>query len=1047
MAEERPIVIRFIGEDKVTAVANKVTNSVDKVGNTAKSSSFNLSEFSGSMDSVLDAAGGLMGARGLSGVVGSLGGIAGAAGAAGGSMVGLGGAVAAIANPIGLGVAALVGLGAVLFSVAEPAAKASNEFNALRRSIIRLGDTEADGEKTYKMMEDFAKRTPFSTRDVVGFSRDLLNANYTAGEALPILEAVGDAIYSTGGNTQNMESVITAISRIGMEGNLSYGYLQQLQENGIPAIRILAEEMGVSTAEVKKFAEEGLLPADKYMRVLVEGMQGEYGGAMAEQMNTATQASSNFDDALNRVNITFGTFWEPFVIGVYNVGASLLTSLDNTWKWSEETNRAFAEVTTEAIQNEIYVMRGVWDDLSPSIDTAWQWTKIFVRESQTVANVKGAIEGLKGAWRFIVDEGIAPAWRWTLKVIESFGIYVRDVVEKTPVLKTAWQQISQAISGAVNWTGEAIYNFDAWVIESLTGIKQVRDGYIQLGKAAAAAGLLYEATTRKVYLGNGVWIDQVDRKVSSIFDEKSATENLVPVVEDYTSAVGGANRADSERERALREQERALAEVTRRTEDYNSTIKDLRGSYMSIADAQRSLESAQQALADAQDPMRIQQMTLALQSQQMSLRDLNASMSDMSARRQEIAKALANMNHEQIRNNALTQKERDQMKNLTKDMDNLKKRRDAIRKALAGNNLTQEQRLEYLQTEDALNKAINDKQGQKQTLVDKQNEAIKKSEEERLKLIEEDKKLRDDLEKSQLRYKQAVLSIAQAQRDLSQAQDPKRLEVYRDAVTKAQLNLESLRAQQEANRIKADELATSLGITSGSAEALAYSASLTATPLDDIAIKSGEVNTAIGGMNGTNAVVTNLSGNMSELGDDSADAVSGLTNVQKALKSIQDLKLSDSLGKTLSLIGEGIASIADSNVKFTTDNLSAPLKAVRDVSQVLDSAKATAFTNWSKAYASAVNASSDVNRVRALINSLVSLQNATTGSNNPLPYDLNNPVKGFQSGRQGALGMPSGGTTVQNITINLNYASPPNSKTPLKDVEDYLAAQGGRLRI
>jgi hypothetical protein len=33
------------------------------------------------------------------------------------------------------------------------------------------------------------------------------------------------------------------------------------------------------------------------------------------------------------------------------------------------------------------------------------------------------------------------------------------------------------------------------------------------------------------------------------------------------------------------------------------------------------------------------------------------------------------------------------------------------------------------------------------------------------------------------------------------------------------------------------------------------------------------------------------------------------------------------------------------------------------------------------------------------------------------------------------------------VTIVLNYATPPNSSNPLKDVEDYITAQGGLIRI
>ena len=60
---------------------------------------------------------------------------------------------------------------------------------------------------------------------------------------------------------------------------------------------------------------------------------------------------------------------------------------------------------------------------------------------------------------------------------------------------------------------------------------------------------------------------------------------------------------------------------------------------------------------------------------------------------------------------------------------------------------------------------------------------------------------------------------------------------------------------------------------------------------------------------------------------------------------------------------------------------------------------------------------------------------------------------GMSLGGTGQFGMGQQATdvgqvpTVQNITINLNYATPPSSDDPLGDVKRYIAAQGGRLRI
>lgn len=557
---------------------------------------------------------------------------------------------------------------------------------------------------------------------------------------------------------------------------------------------------------------------------------------------------------------------------------------------------------------------------------------------------------------------------------------------------------------------------------------------------AANNSAIQELTNSTEQYGNGAMIAA---RAQDTLTGKIAVTPLV--INDQTDSIKKSTSASDENTDALRAQEEATRRIEEATRSYDDHIKNLSHSYLDIADAQRSLESAQKALADAQDPARIQEMTLAIRSQELDMRDLNESMAEMKTRREEIAKALAGMNDAQIKQNALSAQEHARLNQLNESLSSLKKRRDAVRKALAGDNLTAEQRMEFMQTEAALTASINQQTGEKADLNKKQQDALTAAAAERVKLLEEDKQLQKDLERSQIRVQESILAMSQSQKALAEAQDPKRLEAYRDAVTKAQIHLNELRTEQEADKIAADQLAASLGITSGATDTLRQSALETATPLDDIAARTDTISESVGGLNGTNAVIATLSGNMTGLGTDSDAASAGLGKVETALKKIKELNLSATLGTTLQSIGTGVNSIADANVKFTTDYLSAPLGAVKAVAEALKQAEATAFTDWATALTNAVNAATDTTKVKQLINSLVALQNATNNTTLPLPYDLTQ--RQGSASRSSSLNVQSTPANSQNITIHLHYASPPSSKTPLKDVEDYLAAQGGRLRI
>lgn len=1025
MAEERNVVVRFVGKDDVSGTATKVTKSIDKVGQSAGTS-----------------------AKGVGSLITSMSGLANAVGMTGGTVGTAAMSIGALAGPVGLAVGGAVALVAALGTVAYQSALTANNVENLRKGIITLADSESEGRKLYSTLIDIASRTPFERQDVIEMGRSLLGAGIEAERIPDYVYAIGDAVTTIGGTAQNIDSVTTAIGRMQLGGKLSYEQMVQIQENGIPVFQLLADATGRSTEEIIKLAQDGLLPAKGNLDILIGAMQGQYGDAMASQMGTASQSASNLADAWQDASTSLGNYVQPLVTGTIN----LLTDLVN-WtnqagqdfiRWGRGVDAQIAEMWSSAMS----WTSKAWADAGTWISEATKVTGQYISESMTVKNITALVNGLGEAWANtvgIVGNAFGQVEQFSKDTVSAIDNAVQGTWAESlwQSVKTSADNTATAIGDAMTSAGEA--SKQAWndagtyINNIMTTIHQ----NAQAAGSAAAVASLYADTQNRLYVGQGVWLNVAERTVDQLFKTIPPMKELIVTEKELTKSTRDSNDA-------LRAQERALAETQRKTSEYKQAIGNLRDSFMNIADAERSVADAQKALRDAMDPLRVQQMTLSLQAQQMSMRDLNASMDDMRARREAIARAIKSMNDAQIRQNALSAQERQQLKDTNTELRQMEARREQIRKALASGRLNETQRVEFLQTEAALTAAIADQSKIKNDLTQKQDDAIKRAQEERLRLLEEDKRLQADLEKSQLRAKQAIVDLHIAQRQLSEAQNPARLDAYRDAITKAQNNLIRLRLEQEDNRKKADELAKSLGITSESLDTLRLSAADTASPLDDVSIKSEEVAESVGGVNGSNAAVTTLSGNMRDLGNDTSTAVQGLTNVQASLKKIQDMKLADSLGKTLSSIGDGIASIAESNVKFATDNLTAPLMAIRDLTRTLDAGRAIAMRDWANAYTVAVNGSSNTSNVKNLINALVSLKNATIGSSDPLPYYLtggkpksigNGSSLAFSGAGVGA------GAGVQNITINLNYASPPSSSTPLKDVEDYLAAQGGRLRI
>ena len=81
----------------------------------------------------------------------------------------------------------------------------------------------------------------------------------------------------------------------------------------MPALRFLADAAGVTTAEMSKMIQKGVVPAAEGVDVLVASMSAEFGGLMAEQSKTAAGALSNLEDTVATLGTELGERFLPAV--------------------------------------------------------------------------------------------------------------------------------------------------------------------------------------------------------------------------------------------------------------------------------------------------------------------------------------------------------------------------------------------------------------------------------------------------------------------------------------------------------------------------------------------------------------------------------------------------------------------------------------------------------------------------------------------------------------------------------------------------------------
>jgi len=191
-----------------------------------------------------------------------------------------------------VGAAAVTGFAAAITSGVK--LNASLEQSKVAFTTL-LGSAEK-ADAFLREMRDFAEKTPFEFAGLQESAKKLLAFGFTAQQIKPMLTAVGDAVAALGGGQEMIDRVTMALGQMQAKQKVSGDEMLQLTEAGIPAWQMLADKMGLTTAEVMGLSEKGLIPADQAIQALTEGMEIRFGGMMEKQSQTMLGLFSTLKD-------------------------------------------------------------------------------------------------------------------------------------------------------------------------------------------------------------------------------------------------------------------------------------------------------------------------------------------------------------------------------------------------------------------------------------------------------------------------------------------------------------------------------------------------------------------------------------------------------------------------------------------------------------------------------------------------------------------------------------------------------------------------------
>ncbi|PZN10511.1 MAG: hypothetical protein DIU69_07025 [Bacillota bacterium] len=195
--------------------------------------------------------------------------------------------------------------------VREAAIGMNADLEQARIGFTTMLGSARKADKFLRQMADFAAETPFDFPELLEATRKMLAFGFAAEDVLPMLQAVGDAAAGLGLGAEGIDRITRALGQMRAKAKVSAEEMLQLTEAGIPAWEILAEGIGTSTAELQKMVSKGLVPADKAIRILVEGMEKRFPRMMQAQ---AESWRGMVDTILDNTRLLIAKAFEPMFV-------------------------------------------------------------------------------------------------------------------------------------------------------------------------------------------------------------------------------------------------------------------------------------------------------------------------------------------------------------------------------------------------------------------------------------------------------------------------------------------------------------------------------------------------------------------------------------------------------------------------------------------------------------------------------------------------------------------------------------------------------------
>jgi hypothetical protein len=195
-----------------------------------------------------------------------------------GVVVMIGGALKTVGGLVA-DVAGTAGRLAFFFGKAAVDAASYRETNLIALGVLTRSEETA--RRMLKWGVDFAAVTPFETREVLNWQKQLFVGGFKEAEVPVILKAIGDVGALKDFDRGIIQRLIEGLSKVKAEGKLTGETMERFAAAGVPAGKVyerLGQIYGTTVPGVMKLREKGAIGADAGVRAVVDVIREELSG-------------------------------------------------------------------------------------------------------------------------------------------------------------------------------------------------------------------------------------------------------------------------------------------------------------------------------------------------------------------------------------------------------------------------------------------------------------------------------------------------------------------------------------------------------------------------------------------------------------------------------------------------------------------------------------------------------------------------------------------------------------------------------------------------